>query len=115
MIILIKTIQLILGFLTIYISTTLFRNSPDSQIKLFDKNWFKIIIYIFIGTCLFYFTGKSNLNSVIKFIIEIFGYMMLWYAVDVNRPKEDFIKFFSIKWWQILILFVIGTMLINGI
>jgi hypothetical protein len=48
----------------------------------------------------------------IQFILSILGYVLLWWACDVNRKEESKVTIFSKWWWLQLFLIGIGSLLI---
>jgi len=46
-----------------------------------------------------------------EFIINMFGFFLLWSATDVGRTEDSKIKMFSKEWWSITLLLVIGISL----
>lgn len=48
-----------------------------------------------------------------KELLEILGYALLWIAVSIGRDEKSKIKFFSLNWFIIFILIVVGALLIK--
>lgn len=46
-------------------------------------------------------------------IVSVLGYVLLWWATDIGRTKEDRLKLFSNSFWIIFILLFIGVQLIK--
>jgi hypothetical protein len=46
-------------------------------------------------------------------LIEMIGYLLLWFATDVGRNEESKIEFLSKNWFIILLLLVLGIALIE--
>jgi hypothetical protein len=47
-------------------------------------------------------------------LLQIFGFIILFAATDVGRKEESKINFMSGKWWLILTLLVIGSILTSS-
>ena len=48
-------------------------------------------------------------------ILYCVGYLLIWAATDVGRPKEYGVKLFTNDWFFQFILIVIGVMIINSV
>jgi hypothetical protein len=48
-----------------------------------------------------------------EYLMHIIGFMLLFIATDVGRKQESKIKFFSGKWWLIVALILIGTIMVG--
>ena len=51
------------------------------------------------------------MEHLIYFLLNIFGWILIWAAIDVGRPAEYQLKLFSKDWFIVLILFIIGSCL----
>ena len=47
-----------------------------------------------------------------KFIGDFVGTMLIWMGVYLNRPHDN-LPLFSLNWWIVLILIIIGLTLIK--
>ena len=49
----------------------------------------------------------------IEIVFNIFGYLLIWVAVDFKRPAKYRFTPSQKEWWFIMLLIVIGSILIN--
>ena len=49
-----------------------------------------------------------------RILIYVFGYLLIWIAVFLNREGESDIKMFGGYWWITVILIFIGTQIISN-
>ena len=49
----------------------------------------------------------------IEIVFNIFGYILIWIAIDFKRPAKYRFNPSQKEWWFILLLIVIGSILIN--
>ena len=47
----------------------------------------------------------------VNIIIQLIGFLMIWFAVDVGRGPESKVKMFSGQWWLIFVLITLGAIL----
>ena len=57
----------------------------------------------------------TNYTQIIQFLLQILGYILLWVAVDINRPEEYKIKIFSKHWWIVFILIFISSIIFENL
>ena len=48
-------------------------------------------------------------EEIIKLILAIFSYALIFYAVHIGRDEDDKLKPFSLKWWTATVLVIIGA------
>lgn len=47
------------------------------------------------------------------FIVNFIATLLIWIAVDVNRPLESEIKLFSKKWWTVFLLILTAVIILK--
>ena len=55
-----------------------------------------------------------NYSEFFSFLVACSGYMIIYCAIDLNRPNDK-IKLWSTYWWLSIILVVIGTIIIKDV
>lgn len=54
-------------------------------------------------------------EEIMNFLINLFGVMFLWIAVDIGRNEDNKIKFMSKNFWLVTLLLIIGVSIITHI
>jgi hypothetical membrane protein len=53
-------------------------------------------------------------SEIFNYIISCFGYIIIYYAVDLYRPNDK-IKMFSKYWWLTILLVTIGVFILQHV